>query len=299
MALRFRVSSVLRCTITALLLAAGVCAQAQPAALARGHALAITGADVLAESQRIPPDSRLTVLSRPDSVQQLASNLWLRRALAQEAERDGLPRDPQIAAALQVARDRVLSDARMARLDAENQPSEAALDAYARSLYQANSQPQRFETPAQSRASHILINNEGPASLEKAQKMLAELRAGASFADLAKQHSTDTASAARGGDLGFFGPGRMVRPFEDAVNALQKPGDLSEPVLSQFGYHIIRLEERRAAGRRPYAEVAPELLREARLSLLTEARVQKAQRLTQAIEFDRKAIESFAANPGP
>lgn len=291
------ITKVSRAGMAALFMAAGLSAQAQPQVLARGHAVAVSADDVLADSQRIPPDKRLTVLSSPDSVQQIATNLLVRRALSQEAQRDGLQDDPQTAAALQVARDRVLSEARLARLDVQNQPSEAALDAYAQSTYKANAKPQRFEAPAQTRASHILISNEGPASLDKARKILADLRAGASFAELAKQHSTDPGSAALGGDLGFFGPGQMVRPFEDAVAALQKPGDLSEPVVSQFGYHIIRLEERRAAGKRPFAEVRAELMREARQALLNEARLKKAQSLTQGIEYDRKAIESFAVKP--
>ena len=287
--------------ILALLFSTAMAQETAPVAsaiLAREPAGAIVSvADVLSELRRAPPADRQTILSKPEMVRQIVSNLLVRRALAAEAERDGLGADPVVVATLAIARDRVLSDERLVRLDAQNSPSEATLDAYAHNIYQANAT--KFEKPAQTRARHILLANNGPESLQKAKDLLAQLRAGASFEDLAKANSIDPGSAARGGDLGFFGPGRMVRPFEDAVNALQKPGDLSEPVLSQFGYHIIRLEERRAAGRRPYAEVAPELLREARLSLLTEARVQKAQRLTQAIEFDRKAIESFAANPGP
>jgi len=295
--LKVVISKRLRAVFAALSLVTGFYVHAEPQVLARGHAVAVSADDVLADSLRIPPDKRLTVLSSPDSVQQIAANLLVRRALAQEALRDGLQNDPQTAAALQVARDRVLSEARLARLDVQNQPSEAALDAYAQSTYKANAKPQRFEAPAQTRASHILISNEGPTSLDKAKKILAELRAGASFAALAKQYSTDSASAERGGDLGFFGPGQMVRPFEDAVNALQQPGDLSEPVASQFGYHIIRLEERRPAGKRPYAEVRAELMREARQALLNEARLKKAQSLAQDIEFERKTIESFAAKP--
>lgn len=270
-----------------------VATTASPAILVRGPAGTVVSAnDLLSELQRAPEADRKAVLAKPEVVQQIASNLLVRRVLAAEAERDGLSQDPIVAAALTVGRDHILSDARLARLDAQNAPTEAALDAYARSVYQANSS--RFEVPAQTHAHHILLANSGPDSLKKAQELLAQLRAGASFDELAKASSTDPGSAARGGDLGFFGPGKMVRPFEDAVNALTKPGDLSEPVESQFGYHIIRLDERREKGVQAYAEVRPQLLAEARTALLSEARIQKAINMNKDFVFDNDAIQALA-----
>ncbi len=271
---------------------------AAPAILARGPAgSTISASDVLSELQRAPEAERKTLLAKPELLQQIASNLLVRRVLAAEAERDGVAQEPLIAATLQVARDRVLSDARLARLDAQNTPSEAALDAYARNLYQANLN--RFEKPAQTRARHILLANTGPESLKKARELLAQLRAGASFEELAKANSTDPGSAARGGDLGFFVAGQMVRPFEDAVNALVKPGDLSEPVESQFGYHIIRLEERKEKGPQPYAEVRGQLLGDARAALLNEARLQKAVSLNKEFVFDQSALEAMGKATTP
>ncbi|HEV7902781.1 MAG TPA: peptidylprolyl isomerase [Pyrinomonadaceae bacterium] len=78
----------------------------------------------------------------------------------------------------------------------------------------------------------------------KAEELLARLRAGGDFNALAKEHSIDTSNKDQGGDLGWFGRGMMVKPFEDAAFAL-KPGELSGIVETQFGYHIIKLEERR------------------------------------------------------
>jgi peptidyl-prolyl cis-trans isomerase C len=252
----------------------------------------ITMADVLSELQRAPEASRLAAMERPDSLQQITRNLLVRRVLAAEATRDGLAKDPIVAATATIAQDRALSDARLARLDAQNEPSESALDAYARNMYQANSS--KFDRPAQTRASHILIANNGPESLEKAKELLRQLRAGAAFGDIAKTHSTDPGSAARGGDLGFFPAGQMVRPFDDAVNALIKPGDLSEPIETQFGYHIIRLEERKEKGRQTFEEVRPQLLSEARNAILNEARMQKVQNLNKDFVFEREAIEAIA-----
>ena len=251
----------------------------------------ISVADVLSELRRAPQVERQAILSKPDLVKQIVNNLLIRRVLAAEAHRDGLGSDPVVAATLAIARDRVLSDERLARLDAQNTPNEAALDAYARNIYQANAA--RFERPAQTRARHILLPNSGPESLQKANDLLAQLRAGASFEELAKANSTDTGSAARGGDLGFFGAGKMVRPFEDALNKLNQPGDLSDPVESQFGYHIIRLEERRDKGRQSYAEVREQLMAEARKTLLSDARVQKVQDLNKGFALELDELEDF------
>lgn len=282
--------------LLALLFSAATAQQATPPAseiLAREPAgTLISVADVLAELRRAPAADRQTILSKPEMVQQIASNLLVRRVLAAEAVRDGANADPVLLASIALARDRVLSDVRLARLDTQNTPSEAALDAYARGVYKAKSA--RFERPAQTHARQILLAKTGPQSLQKAKELVAQLHAGASFEELAKANSIDQDSAARGGDLGFFSAGKMGQPFEDALNQLNKPGELSEPVESQFGYHIIRLEERREKGLQPYTEVRDQLLREARAALLNESRAQKAQALSKDFVFEQEAIEALA-----
>ena len=103
-------------------------------------------------------------------------------------------------------------------------------------------------------AAHILVPTEDEAKAIKAQ-----LDAGADFAAIAKEKSTDKGSGAAGGDLGWFGVGMMVKPFEDAVVAL-KPGETSGPVQSDFGWHIIRLAEVRDASAPKLDEVRGELV---------------------------------------
>lgn len=252
----------------------------------------ITVGDIQTELMRLPEASRQQVLANVNGMQQVVSNLLVRRLLAKEAVRDGLDKDASVQASLAMAKDRILSDARLAKIDQQNAPSDAALEAYARNSYQVSGA--RFDKPAQTRASHILIENKGPESLQKAKDLLSQLRAGASFEALAKEHSADPGSAARGGSLGFFGAGQMVRPFEDATNALQKPGDLSEPVESQFGYHIIRLDERREKGRQSFEEVRPVLINEARMALINDARTIKAESLSKHFVIDRPAIEALS-----
>ncbi|WP_017754269.1 peptidylprolyl isomerase [Calidifontibacillus oryziterrae] len=104
------------------------------------------------------------------------------------------------------------------------------------------------------KASHILIKDEN-----KAKEILAKVQAGEDFAALATENSEDTASAVNGGDLGYFGPGMMTKPFEEAAYALEV-GGISDLVKSEFGYHIIKLTDRKDL--EPYEEKKEEIRQE-------------------------------------
>ncbi len=101
------------------------------------------------------------------------------------------------------------------------------------------------------RASHILVKDE-----ETAKKVEAELAAGKSFEELAKQYSEDTASKENGGDLDYFGPGKMLAEFEEAAYKLKKD-EISQPVKSSYGYHIIKVTDIKEL--KPFDEVKDDL----------------------------------------
>jgi peptidyl-prolyl cis-trans isomerase C len=252
----------------------------------------VTAADILSEVNKMNPAIRQDFFKAPENVHQVTNNLLVRRILAAEAQKEKLDKDLVVQAGLAVAKDRVLSDARLNQMDKANEPNEKAIEAYARNKYQANFE--KFQVPAQSRASHILIEKKDDNSIKEAQELLAKIKGGAKFEDLAKEFSKDPGSAARGGDLGFFGEGRMVKPFEDAVKALGKPGDISDVVESQFGFHIIRLEERQAKTTRSFEEVKPQLMAESRNELLSQKRVLKVQDISKTMTFEKDAIEKMA-----
>ncbi|MBJ6725480.1 peptidylprolyl isomerase [Geomesophilobacter sediminis] len=129
-------------------------------------------------------------------------------------------------------------------------------EAEIKKFYEEN--PATFRTPEQVRASHILIGIDPKGGMEakkaahlKAEQIRAELVKGADFATLAKEKST-CSSSKQGGDLGFFGKGRMDPGFEKVAFAL-KPGELSEVVETRFGYHVIKLVERKPSETIPFA----------------------------------------------
>lgn len=137
---------------------------------------------------------------------------------------------------------------------------------------------EEFRHSADLRCSHILIRAGGGATANqrqrakgRAEELLAQLQAGADFAELAKANSEDPASAARGGDLGYFALGELQPDFEAAVVTLQ-PGQISDVVRTDLGYHIIKLTERREAGISPPSEVEDRIR-----ALLTKRERQKRQ----------------------
>lgn len=262
--------------------------------LASVNGVVVTNVDVQADALRIPAETRKSILSKPETVFQLSTNLLIRRAIAVQAEASGLANDPVVQAALQIARDRVLSDQILARMDVTNKPSDAVVEALASATYKTN--PQRFDLPEETRASHILIRLETPDAKAKAQEVIDELKKGADFGALAKEKSQDPGSAPKGGDLGFFPKGRMVQPFEEALSTLTKPGELSGVVESQFGYHVIKLESRKSSGVRPFDEVKDVLIREALAKILNDKRVEEVQKIQDKIKSNQAAIEQFATS---
>lgn len=114
-------------------------------------------------------------------------------------------------------------------------------------------------------AAHILVDSE-----EKAKDLKDKLESGADFAELAKENSTDTGSGANGGDLGWFGLGMMVKPFEDAVVSAEK-GVVVGPIKSDFGYHLILVKETRAAEAPTLDQVRTELASEIERAAIDKA----------------------------
>lgn len=136
--------------------------------------------------------------------------------------------------------DRLMSDIeRTLLIRALLAPNVEVTDEEVRTFFDSNSH--LFAQQEMVRARHILVKTE-----DEAKALRQQLVDGADFAELAQQHSTDTGSAARGGDLGWFGRGVMVEPFEKAAFALEV-GEISEPVETSFGYHLILVEEKAEA----------------------------------------------------
>lgn len=255
---------------------------------------AVTRADIEVALERVPEASRDAVMARLDNLSRQAEQIYIRRVLAADALREGLDKSPEVASALAQARERILSDAKLAALTRSVKLSDEALAAYARDVYKSN--PKRFEHPAQTRARHILIGNSPDGKQkERAEELLARIQAGLPFEEAARDFSGDYASAAKGGDLGWFTAGTMVKPFEDAVAKLSKPGEIGpEVVETQFGFHVIQLVNRREAGIQPFEEVRETLEREALLKAQEDARQARIQAISRSAKVDVPGLEAMA-----
>jgi parvulin-like peptidyl-prolyl isomerase len=142
------------------------------------------------------------------------------------------------------------------------EPTEQELSAY------LEAHREDYDTPEEVHARHILIRvPEGASEAEIAQAkkqiedIKKELENGADFAELAKKYSQDPGSAPNGGDLGFFRRGQMVREFEDAAFSLE-PGQISDPVRTQFGFHLIKVEEKKPAQHPELAQIRERVLKD-------------------------------------
>lgn len=170
-------------------------------------------------------------------------------------------------------------------------PAVTVSEQEAKTFYEENKE--RMQRPEQAKLRHILISANRDASEEektaargKATDLLAQVREGADFAELATANSDDTQSAERGGDLGWVSRGQTVEPFENAAFALE-PGATSEVVESPFGFHVIRLEEKRAAGIAPFADAREEIEGYLKQRKLGEVINRKVEELEQKATIER------------
>ncbi len=173
------------------------------------------------------------------------------------------------------------------------QPGVEVNEEEVRRFYEENQD--KFTTPEQVRASHILIRVAPGASDEekdRARRKVAELREralkGEDFAELARKNSEDPGSAANGGDLGFFTRDRMVKPFADAAFAL-KTGEISDVVETRFGYHVIKVTDRKEATRHGFDDVKEQIQGYLEARALDRAIRAKVDELRKAAQIQKMA----------
>ncbi len=214
--------------------------------LAEVNGNVITTQDFKNEADRLPPYLKPMVQS-PEGKKELLDSMIAREIILEQAKKDGLDKSKEVADRLEDLRKRLIVDTYLKqKVEQEAKVSDADL----KKFYDENKD--KFKTGEQVRASHILVKTE-----KEAQDILAQLKNGAKFEDLAKKYSTD-ATAAKGGDLGWFSKGAMVPEFDKVVFGM-KEGQVSGIVKTQFGYHIIKVTGIRPAGIRSYDDVKEQI----------------------------------------
>lgn len=246
--------------------------------VARVDGEAITLSELMAAMQELPPQLRQQPPQR--LLPALLDQLITQRAVVNAARRAGLDRDEEVRARVRQAEDRELQQAILTREVAGRVTEAMVREAYDR---QIASRPPEDEV----RARHILVRTEA-----EARAAITEIQGGAEFAAVATRLSTDPGSR-NGGDLGFFRRGDMIPEFAEAAFALQ-PGRVSEnPVRTQFGWHVIKVEERRRTEAPPFEEVQDQI----RQQLFEREVTATVERLRAAARVERFNLDGGAQRP--
>ena len=186
--------------------------------------------DVFLRAVTGKPAAEATTEQKDQLLDQLVNMLLA----SQAAEKEGLGKDPAVQARIDLLKMQILAEAATEKYDESHPLTEE----------QIAGMPQGYK------ARHILVESQ-----ETAESIISQLQAGGDFAKLAAAESKDSGSASQGGDLGWFAPQTMVKPFADAVMGLEKGALTTVPVQSEFGWHVIQLEDVRSTEPPAYEDV--------------------------------------------
>jgi peptidyl-prolyl cis-trans isomerase C len=231
-------------------------AHAQNVAIVNGKPVPKSRVDVLMQQATRGGQQPVT----PELEARVKEEAVVREIFAQEAEKRGMAANPEFRQQMELARQTLL----IRTLFTDYQKKNPITDAEAKAEYDKVKAQAGTAGGTEYRARHILVEKE-----EDAKKLLQQINGGAKFDELAKKNSKDTGSAQNGGDLDFAKPDAYVPEFSKAMVALKK-GEVSAPVKSQFGYHIIKLEDTREAQFPPFEEVKPQVMQRLEQQKITQ-----------------------------
>ena len=255
---------LLLATAVAAMMAMGAqSALAQNVAIVNGKAVPKTRLDALAQ-QVAKSGQPMT----PELQDQLRKEVVAREIFMQEAEKQGLAASDDFKAQMELARQAILIRTLFADFQKKNPVTDAELKAEYDKFAAANG-GQEYK------ARHILVEKEADA-----KAIIASLKKGAKFEDIAKKQSKDPGSGANGGDLDWANPSSYVSEFTEAMLKLKKGQTTDVPVKTQFGYHIIRVDDIRTAQLPPFAELKPQIaqqLEQQRLAAFQQSLTEKAK----------------------
>lgn len=214
--------------------------------LAEVNGTNITTGDFKKELENLPPYLK-PMTETAEGKKEMLETMIIRELILQQAKKDGVDNSPQVAEKLEELKKRLVVEAYLKKkVEEKANISDADLQKF----YDENKD--KFKSGDQIKASHILVKEE-----KVAQEILGKIKSGGAFEELAKKFSMDSAGA-KGGDLGWFGKGSMLPEFEKAAFGL-KEGEVSGIVKTKFGFHIIKLTGKRAAGQREFSDVKDQI----------------------------------------
>ena len=261
----------------------------------------VTRGEYDAELLKLAPDLRVGFANNPRRVNDLLLRMLVQKSLAAQARTAKLDGTPEARVRMQLELDRLLAQLMVesveAAASAEFDANRARYEARAREFYTIDRA--RFSTPDQVSATHVLFDakKRGAEDAKRlAQQARAKIMAGADMSKLAYEDSDDPSAKRNSGALGWFGKKEMDPAFADAAFALRNPGDVSEPVQSEFGWHVIRLDGRRPSAVKPYEEVREAIMADLKKRYVDEKREDAvgAIRRDPATQVNREAVGALS-----
>jgi len=243
------------------------------AVLAEVAGTAITVDAFKKEMDNLPPYLK-PMTETAEGKKEMLETMIIRELIMQEAVKEGIENSPAVKEKLEELKKRLVVEAYLKK-KVEEQAKVSDEDLH--KFYEQNKD--KFKTGDQVKASHILVKSE-----KEAKDLLAQIKGGANFEELAKKHSSDGA-AAKGGDLGWFSKGSMIPEFEKVAFTM-KENQISDIVRTKFGYHIIKLTGKRPAGERTFDDVKEQI----KASMLPG----KQQEVFQKLKDDLKKSGKFS-----
>ncbi|HUN45552.1 MAG TPA: peptidylprolyl isomerase [Stellaceae bacterium] len=255
-------------------------AQGDPV-VARVNGSELHRSDVVAARQMLPPQVQQMPFEQVYPL--LLDRMVTEMVVAQAGRKQKLADDPEVKKKMAQIQDQVIEEAYLNRYLKSTLTEDKIKARYAQ--FAKEQKPQE-----QVNARHILVKTE-----DEAKAVIAELKKGGDFAALAKQKSSDPGSKDNGGDLGWFGKDEMVPEFADAAFKLQKGQYTDTPVKTQFGYHIIKVEDRRTAPPPTLEEARPQLVAQLQRELY-EAKIKE---LRSGAKIETFNLDGSKAAPAP
>jgi len=268
-------------------------AQAQLVSDQQGAIINSQDVDVLLEVAPVVAQKRL--LANKDQVKQQLEQLYVKKKMARMAEAEGLAKQGMNAVRLHAIIDNALFELKLDQLRLSDKKDYTK---FAQQLYQVNQE--KYKVAARVDAAHILISTKKELTeeqaLEKALALRKELIAGADFNAVALRESDDKTAKKNKGELGLFTREQMVKPFADAAFAMQV-GEISEPVKTVFGYHLIKLNKKVPAGYKSFDEVKAGIIDGLKKKNWEARRADFYQKLKKEnkMHIDEKALDAYIA----
>jgi peptidyl-prolyl cis-trans isomerase C len=234
-----------RTAVAALLAASCISGMAQNIAIVNGKAVPSTRLEAMLRQME-----RAGRPAPPDAAAQIKDRLVLFEIISQEGQKRGLDATDEFKSQVELLRQNLLVNDVMADFQKTHAPTDAEVQAEYDKFAAANGGKEY-------KARHILVEKE-----DEAKKIIAQLKKGGKFEDIAKKSSKDTGSGAKGGELDWAGPASYVKEFSEAMVALAKGKTSEVPVKSQFGFHIIRVDDVRDAQLPKIEEVKPQIVQQ-------------------------------------